>query len=179
MHVFCHTGDTAAIQLTSDSDSQTCVVEEQILRITCVASNTLFMAWSSNEYIGTSTTLDFNFANRPGNTYTSSKVPTTFATFVNASGPFNNVYNLESQLQIEVLANYTQFTVSCINPGEGSQKNITFVVVGKRLNVHLELIRRQGLILLIPYFRVIRCISLTSAYSLISAYCFVGLNTCC
>ena len=120
-----------------DSDSQVCVVEEQILCITCVASNTLFMAWSSTEYIGTSTTLDFNFANWPGNTSISNKVPTTFATFVNAGGPFGGVYNLESQLHIEVLANYTQFTVLCINPGEGSQDNITFFVAGKRFNVHL------------------------------------------
>ena len=30
---------------------------------------------------------------------------------------------------------------------------------------------------LLPYFRVIRHILLKSAYSLISAYCFVGLNT--
>ena len=82
--------------------------------------------------------MDFTFANQPGDNSTSSKVPTTFATFVNVSGPFgnDNDYNLESQLQIEVLANYTRFTVSCINPGEGLQKNITFFLSGKRFNVH-------------------------------------------
>ena len=31
----------------------------------------------------------------------------------------------------------------------------------------------------IPYIFVIRLMSLISTYSLISAYCFVGLNTCC
>ena len=31
----------------------------------------------------------------------------------------------------------------------------------------------------IPYFCVIRCILLISLYPLISAYCFLGLNTHC
>ena len=109
---------------------------EEILNFTCIALNTQFMSWKSTEYIGSSETLDFTFANQPGNISQSNKVPSTFATFVNAIGPFgSNLYNLESQLQIEVLANYTQFTVSCINPGEDSQKNITFYLEGKSIIV--------------------------------------------
>ena len=101
-----------------------------ILNITCMATDTTFMAWSSDEYIDT--TLEFNFANNPGDT-SPGKVPTTFATFVGATGPFNSLFNLESRLLIEVLANYTEFTVSCHNPGEGSQKNMTFFV-GKKFH---------------------------------------------
>ena len=131
---------TAAIQLISDSEN--CVMVGGILHLTCIASNTLFMAWGSIEYIGSIRTLDFKFTSLPGVISRSSKVPTAFATFLNASGPFgnNNVYNLESQLQIEVLATYTQFAVSCINPGKGSEKNITFYLKGKRFNEHHYLI---------------------------------------
>ena len=94
------------------------------------------MAWRSIEYIGPSNTLRFEFKSQPGAISPSKKVPTTFATFVNASGPFgnDNGYNLESQLQIEVLANYMEFTVSCDNPGKNSERNITFYLEGKRFN---------------------------------------------
>ena len=96
------------------------------------------MEWTSIEYIGSNIALDFSFKSQPDEISRSSKVPTTFATFLNASGPFgnDNAYNLESQLQIEVLANYTQFTVLCINPGEDSQKNITYYLKGKKFNEH-------------------------------------------
>ena len=132
--LFSLCGHTATITLTSDSGSQTCVVDGQQLHVICTASNTLFMSWISEEYIGTGITLEFNFRNQPGNTFTSSKVPTTFATFINSSGPVDGVYDLVSQLQIEVLANYTQFTVMCTSPAEDSQKNITFNLEGKRFN---------------------------------------------
>ena len=125
---------STGIQLTSDGEK--CVMVGVTLRLTCIASNTQSMLWRSTEYIGSSGMLRFRFTNEPGDTVLSDKVPTTLATFVNASGPFGVVYNLESELQIEVLANYTQFTVSCINPGGASQKNITFYLEGKKLNEH-------------------------------------------
>ena len=143
LQCFCHFEATTTVQLTSNG--QKFVLVGSILNITCVASNTTFMAWSSDEYIGRTQQLEFNFRNLPGDISPPGKVPTTFATFVWASGPFNGLYNLESQLQLEVLANYTQFTVLCHNPGQGSQKNITFFLVGKRLHY-------QGLSTLLMYF---------------------------
>ena len=105
-----------------------------MLVITCEASDTTFLTWRSNEYIGAGVSLEITFTTPVGRNISSDKVPTTFANLIaTSSSPNSSFFDLESQLHIEVLANFTQFTVSCYNPGSDLQMNITFIV-GKTLS---------------------------------------------
>ena len=116
-------GTDPRIQLMSDSQQN--VMVGQPLIITCMTMESVSMVWSSEEYIGIGgIQLEYNTMNdAAGRIQVSSVTPTTFAnlTMVNPSA-----FELESQLHITVLANFTQFTVTCYNSGNDISENITF-----------------------------------------------------
>ena len=94
------------------------------LVVTCVTTESAFLRWSSDEYIGEQV-FAYSIANQTGSIQQSTKENTTFANLTRVSQTENI---LGSQLHILVLAEYPTFSVACLNPGNNVMESISFVV---------------------------------------------------
>ena len=102
------------------------VREGDNVTITCTTTNTAAMGWGSAEYIDDGgQRLEFSTDDPIGSIRTSPKEPTTFANLTNANG---STFIIESQLHVTVLANYSQFNVTCHNTGNSDVEVLTFIV---------------------------------------------------
>ena len=118
--------DGDLIELTPNHQQRVMIGDE--VTITCLTRNLTFMAWSSEEYIGSGLRLEFNFAHETGHILVPAEGnSTTFANLTRIIPSTNFACLLESELHITVSADYPQFTVTCYHPENDLMKNITFL----------------------------------------------------
>lgn len=102
------------------------VREGDNVTVTCTTTNSAAMGWGSAEYIDDGgRRLEFSTGDPVGTIRTSPKEPTTFASLTSAN---ETSFIIESQLHITVLANYSQFNVTCFNTGNSVMKSLSFIV---------------------------------------------------
>ena len=115
--------DSDLVQITPNN-TQDVMVGERIT-IVCVTTDSLFMAWSSNEYIGQSVHCEHFAVDDIGSNCIPLEVSATFANLTRVN---ESALIIESRLHILVLVDYPQFNVTCHNQGHDLTKTITFFV---------------------------------------------------
>lgn len=103
-----------------------CPGEEVIF--TCVTRGSSIIAWMSDEYIGGGKQLEFSTENEIGE----HKVTRfgAIATLVNKSDDGEMITVLESQLQVNISANFTDPSVTCVHVATYSRNTSRFRVLG-------------------------------------------------
>ena len=107
----------------------------EIITFTCETRGSGVLVWTSNDYIGRGSQLEFTEFNDLDVIRTSSINSYTVATFVINTNIDGRIV-LVSQLNINVSASFPNPSVTCVHVRDGLQDTISFQMLGTHVHTH-------------------------------------------